>query len=146
MLLGVKVYPRLADVPEPIDLAIVATPAASVPEVIGDCARPGFGGRSWSRPASRRSAPRERARTAGPRAGAGGGAIRLIGPNCLGVMRPYKGLNATFARRMALPGSVGFLSQSGALCDAILDWSLRENVGFGAFVSVGSMIDVGWGA
>ena len=71
--------------------------------------------------------------------------MRIIGPNCLGVMRPHVGLNATFAASMALPGSVGFISQSGALCTAILDWSLRENVGFSAFVSTGSMIDVDWG-
>ena len=71
--------------------------------------------------------------------------MRIIGPNCLGVMRPHVGLNATFAASMALPGSVGFISQSGALCTAILDWSLREKVGFSAFVSVGSMLDVNWG-
>ncbi len=71
--------------------------------------------------------------------------MRLIGPNCLGVMHPGRGLNATFATRIARPGTVGFLSQSGALCTAILDWSLRVNVGFSAFVSIGSMLDVGWG-
>ena len=73
------------------------------------------------------------------------GRMRIIGPNCLGVMRPQQGLNATFAARNARPGTVGFLSQSGALCTAILDWSLRVNVGFSAFVSIGSMLDVGWG-
>jgi len=71
--------------------------------------------------------------------------IRIIGPNCLGVMSPLSGLNATFASPIALPGSVAFISQSGALCTAVLDWSLRENVGFSAFVSLGSMLDVGWG-
>ena len=71
--------------------------------------------------------------------------MRIVGPNCLGVMSPLTGLNATFAAGMALPGSVAFLSQSGALLTAILDWSLREQVGFSAFVSLGAMIDVGWG-
>src|SRR5690349_4042646 len=71
--------------------------------------------------------------------------MRLIGPNCLGIMRPITGLNATFASDMARPGTVGFISQSGALCASILDWSLQENVGFSAFVSIGSMLDVGWG-
>jgi acetyltransferase len=70
--------------------------------------------------------------------------MRIIGPNCLGVMSPISGLNATFATTIARPGSVGFISQSGALCTAILDWSLRENVGFSYFVSVGSMLDVDW--
>ena len=71
--------------------------------------------------------------------------LRLIGPNCLGVMNPHTGFNATFASAIARPGNVGFISQSGALCTSILDWSFRENVGFSAFVSVGSMLDVGWG-
>ena len=71
--------------------------------------------------------------------------IRLIGPNCLGVMCPVTGLNATFAQSMAKPGSVGFLSQSGALCTAVLDWSLQQQVGFSAFVSTGAMADVNWG-
>ena len=73
------------------------------------------------------------------------GGIRLIGPNCLGVMNPLNGLNATFAKGIALPGNVAFISQSGALLTAILDWSLRERVGFSAFVSTGSMLDVNWG-
>ena len=71
--------------------------------------------------------------------------MRLIGPNCLGVMIPGHGLNATFAKTMAIPGNVAFISQSGALCTSILDWSLREKVGFSAFLSIGSMLDVGWG-
>jgi acetyltransferase len=71
--------------------------------------------------------------------------LRLIGPNCLGIMNPRTGLNATFAQASALPGNIAFLSQSGALCTAILDWSRRENVGFSGFVSVGSMLDVNWG-
>ena len=71
--------------------------------------------------------------------------MRVIGPNCLGVMSPLTGLNATFAVGMARPGNVAFISQSGALCTAVLDWSLREMVGFSCFISIGSMVDVGWG-
>src|SRR5271169_6146490 len=73
------------------------------------------------------------------------GKMRLIGPNCLGVMNPLMGLNATFATTIARPGNVAFISQSGALCTAVLDWSLKENVGFSSFVSIGSMLDVNWG-
>jgi acetyltransferase len=65
--------------------------------------------------------------------------------NCLGLMNPHSGLNATFSNAMARSGNVGFISQSGALCTSILDWSFRENVGFSAFISIGSMLDVGWG-
>ena len=73
------------------------------------------------------------------------GNMRLVGPNCLGVMNPISGVNATFAAGIARRGNVAFISQSGALCTAVLDWSLREMVGFSAFVSIGSMLDVGWG-
>src|SRR6185437_2838190 len=72
------------------------------------------------------------------------GKLRIIGPNSLGVMSPTTGLNATLAGALELPGQIGFISQSGALCTAVLDWSLREQVGFSAFVSIGSMMDVDW--
>ena len=71
--------------------------------------------------------------------------IRVVGPNCLGVMNPVHGLNATFAAGMASAGTVGFVSQSGALLTAVLDWSAAEGVGFSNVVSLGSMADVGWG-
>ena len=74
-----------------------------------------------------------------------GSKSRLIGPNCMGFMNPTIGLNATFAKSMPNQGSVAFLSQSGALQTAILDWSQKEHVGFSAIVSTGSMLDVGWG-
>jgi acyl-CoA synthetase (NDP forming) len=69
----------------------------------------------------------------------------FIGPNCVGVMLPHIGLNATFAKPLALPGNIGFISQSGALCTAILDWSRSIQLGFSAFISIGSMADVNWG-
>jgi acetyltransferase len=71
--------------------------------------------------------------------------MRIVGPNCLGIMNTSIGLNATFADAIANPGNVAFISQSGALCTAVLDWSFREKVGFSYFISVGSMLDVGWG-
>ena len=144
-MLGIKAYPSIADVPEPVDLAVIVTPAATVPEVIGECVEAGVQGAIVISAGFKEIGPEgaelerqilEQARR---------GRMRLIGPNCLGVMNPCRGLNATFAGRMARPGNVGFLSQSGALCTAILDWSLREHVGFSAFVSIGSMLDVGWG-
>ena len=71
--------------------------------------------------------------------------IRVLGPNCLGIMNPVGAMNATFAAGIARPGRVGFISQSGALLTAILDWAARESVGFSSIVSLGSMLDVGWG-
>ena len=73
------------------------------------------------------------------------GSLRVIGPNCLGIMNPLIGLDATFAKRTPKGGNVAFLSQSGALLTAILDWAIPQEVGFSGIVSTGSMLDVGWG-
>jgi acetyltransferase len=144
-VLGIKAYPNIAAVPEPVDLAIVITPASTVPGVIGECVDAGVKGAivlsAGFKEIGTTGAELEQQVLQQVRRGK----MRLIGPNCLGVMNPHTGLNATFAHGMALPGKVGFISQSGALCTAILDWSFRENVGFSAFISIGSMLDVGWG-
>jgi len=145
-VLGLRAYPRVTDVPGEIDLAVVATPAAAVPAVIGQCADRGVPAAVVISAGFREAGPAgvelERRVVAEARRGR----MRVIGPNCLGVMSPVTGLNATFAAGMAKPGTVAFLSQSGALLTAILDWSRRVEVGFSAFVSVGSMLDVGWGS
>ncbi|WDT74036.1 MAG: bifunctional acetate--CoA ligase family protein/GNAT family N-acetyltransferase [Candidatus Manganitrophus sp.] len=144
-VLGIKAYPSIAEVPEAVDLAVIATPAKTVPGIIRECVQAG------ARGAIIISAGFKEAGAAGVElerqilAEARRGKMRIIGPNCLGVMSPLTGLNATFAGTMARAGSVGFISQSGALCTAILDWSLQEMVGFSAFVSIGSMLDVNWG-
>ncbi|HEV3209013.1 MAG TPA: bifunctional acetate--CoA ligase family protein/GNAT family N-acetyltransferase [Chthoniobacterales bacterium] len=142
-VLGVKAFPKIRDVPAAVDLAIIATPAVTVPDVIGECAAAGVPGAVIISAGFREtgSAGRELEKAILARRGA----MRLIGPNCLGVMIPSAGLNATFAKEMAAPGNVAFISQSGALGTAILDWSLSERVGFSAFLSTGSMLDVGWG-
>ena len=144
-VLGIKSFPSISEVPERADLAVVVAPARHVPGIIRECADVGVPGAiiisAGFRETGEEGAELERQVTEAAR----GGRMRLIGPNCLGVMSPISGLNATFAQGMAQPGSVAFLSQSGALCTAILDWSFEENVGFSHFVSVGSMLDVGWG-
>ena len=142
-VLGLRAYKSVADIPGFVDLAVVATPASSVPAIISECAGAGVRGTviisAGFREVGAAGVELERELLARK------GSMRLIGPNCLGIMNPARGLNATFAAGIAKPGQVAFLSQSGALCCAILDWSLRENVGFSAFVSMGSMADVGWG-
>jgi acetyltransferase len=145
-VLGVRAFPKVADLPQPVDLALVCTPARVVPDVIGQCGRAGIRAAivfsAGFREAGEEGVALERDLLARAREGG----VRVIGPNCLGLMSPATGLNLTFAGSMARPGSVGFISQSGALCTAVLDWSHRMNVGFSHFVSVGSMVDVGWGA
>ncbi len=144
-VLGIKAYPSIAAVPDQVDLAIIVTPAPTVPGLIGECVDAGVRGaivisagfkEIGAEGAALEQQMLEQARR---------GRMRIIGPNCLGVMSTASGLNATFAASMARRGTVGFITQSGALATAVLDWSLTENVGFSAFVSIGSMLDVGWG-
>jgi acetyltransferase len=144
-VLCVKAYPNIAAIPEKVDLAVITTPAASVPGLIRECAAIGVPGAVIISAGFKETGPRGAELERQVLAEAHKGKMRIVGPNCLGVMVPQIGLNATFASTIAKPGSVAFLSQSGALCTAILDWSLRENVGFSAFVSIGSMLDVNWG-
>jgi len=144
-VLGVKAYPNVLDVPERVDLAVIVTPASTVSRVMDDCAAAGVKGVIIISAGFKELGP-EGARLENEIvAKARAAKIRIVGPNCLGIMSPNTGLNATFASGMARPGSIGFLSQSGALCTAVLDWSFRELVGFSVFSSIGSMADVGWG-
>jgi acetyltransferase len=144
-VLGLKAYKTIRDIPDTVDLAVVATPAATVPQLIGECVdagaksavviSAGFKERGAEGVALEKQIQDQLRRSS----------MRLIGPNCLGIINPTIGLNATFARDAPKAGTVAFLSQSGALLTAILDWSHREEVGFSAIVSTGSMLDVGWG-
>ncbi len=144
-VLGLKTYPSIADLPEAVDLAIIVTPAPTVPRIVAQCVE------CHTKTAIIISAGFKELGASGHQleeeilAHARRGKMPIIGPNCLGVMNPIDGLNATFARGMALPGHLAFISQSGAMCTAVLDWSLQEKVGFSAFVSIGSMADVNWG-
>lgn len=144
-VLGIHAYPSIGEVPNQVDLAVIVTPARTVPDVIEECVDAGVKGaivisagfkEIGEEGAQLEQEILQKARQA---------QMRIIGPNCLGVMSPLTGINATFAKGMALPGNVGFISQSGALCTSVLDWSLHDNVGFSAFVSIGSMLDVDWG-
>ncbi len=144
-LKGKKCYPNIQSVTEPVDLAVIATPAPTVPEIIHACGEHGV-----------RAAI---VISAGFSEGGGGGAaierkmleaahqyqIRLLGPNCLGLIRPKVGMNATFSKNAALPGQMAMVSQSGALCTAILDWAESRGIGFSAIASLGDAADVDFG-
>ena len=142
---GSRCYASVRDVPEHVDLAVIATPARTVVQIIGECVDAGVDAAIVISVGFKETGERGATLEQDLLREARKGAIRIIGPNCLGLMNPYTGLNATFAASMARPGHIGFISQSGALCTAILDWSQRELVGFSAFVSVGPMLDIGWG-
>jgi acetyltransferase len=144
-ILGMKAYPSVSKLPEIVDLAIIATPAITVPDIIEECGTCGIKGILIISAGFKET-------------GASGKILeekileiknkydmRIIGPNCLGIIHPDIHLNATFIPKKLRAGSIAFISQSGALGSAILDLAAHENINFSNFVSVGSMIDVNFG-
>lgn len=143
-VLGRPAYPTVGAVPADVELALIATPASTVPDVIAECGACGVhaaivlsAGFSEIGAAGRALQQRvlEVARQNG---------VRVLGPNCLGLVNLHAKLNATFGGPVGRAGNLAFLSQSGALCCALLDWSREERVGFSSVVSTGCMMDVGW--
>ncbi len=142
---GVQCFPAIDRVPQRVELAVVATPARTVPAIIAACGEAGVRAavvisagfaESGAEGAGLERALLETARR---------DQVRVIGPNCLGIMRPEIGLNATFARGQALQGALGLISQSGAICTAMLDWARPNGIGFSSVISLGGSIDVDFG-
>jgi acetyltransferase len=138
---SVYCYPNLKSVPGAVDLAVIVTPAASVPALVQECVDHSVKAAiiisaGFSELGAEGALLENAIRTSAK------GRMRIIGPNCLGVLHPPSGLNASFAASMARKGHVALLSQSGAICTAILDWASSTHVGFSTFVSVGTMLDV----
>lgn len=141
---GLRCYRTIEEVTEPVDLAVIATPANTVPGILHACGEHGVraaivmsaGFAEVEGGAEREHAMLEEARRYG---------LRILGPNCLGLIRPQAQLNATFSKNQALPGSLALVSQSGALCTAILDWAEARGIGFSAMLSLGAGADVDFG-
>ena len=144
-ILGIKTYPAVGQIPESIDLALIATPAKTVPDVMVECGKANVKGVIIVSAGFKETGPEGKALEDRISEVAKQYGIRVIGPNCIGVIRPRTNLNATFLDKVPKSGNIAFLSQSGALGSAILDWAIHENIGFSNFVSVGSMIDVDFG-
>ncbi len=141
-VLGLPCYASVSDLPETPDLAVIIVPAPAVRQVVEECGSRGVpaaviitaGFKEAGREGYRRELElRETARRHG---------IRILGPNCLGLADTSTPLNATFATRAPLPGKVAFMSQSGALCTAVLGWSLENRLGFSRFISLGNKMDI----
>ncbi|MEQ1532367.1 MAG: bifunctional acetate--CoA ligase family protein/GNAT family N-acetyltransferase [Sideroxydans sp.] len=142
---GQRAYASIAEINEPVELVVIATPPESVPGIIEECGLHGVKAAviitaGFGEAGAKGIALEKKLVDAAQRYH-----IRLIGPNCLGIMRPSIGLNATFNNGAANVGNIAFVSQSGALCTAILDWAKRNDVGFSSVVSMGSSTDVDFG-
>ncbi|MDJ0496421.1 MAG: bifunctional acetate--CoA ligase family protein/GNAT family N-acetyltransferase [Acidimicrobiia bacterium] len=142
---GQKAYPDLDSIGEDIDLAIVATPAPTVPGIVEQCGAHGIKSMIILSAGFREVGETGRALEEKVRDAARSHGIRFLGPNCLGLIRPSIGLNATFGNNKAAEGTIALVSQSGALCTSILDWAENRDVGFSAVVSTGIAADLDFG-
>ncbi|MFO0915846.1 MAG: bifunctional acetate--CoA ligase family protein/GNAT family N-acetyltransferase [Pirellulales bacterium] len=141
---GIPCFPTVNELPELVDLAVICTPARTVPDLIRQCGERGIRGLVILSAGFREAgSDGELLETAVREAMSCFPGMRIVGPNCLGVIAPHVGLNASFADGTPPKGHVAFISQSGALCTSVLDWAQLENIGFSYFVSVGNMLDVG---
>ncbi|MDJ0624905.1 MAG: acetate--CoA ligase family protein [Candidatus Caenarcaniphilales bacterium] len=141
-VMGIRCYPSVTSIGETVDLAVIATPAKTVPSLIEECGNlgiksviiitSGFGEIGEEGLNLQNEIEQLRRKYE----------MRIIGPNCLGVINPWINFNASFAGKSPQIGKVGFISQSGALCTSILDWAIMHNIGFSNFVSIGSMMDI----
>jgi acetyltransferase len=141
-ILGLKAYPSITAVGAAIDLAVIAVPILGVPEIMQECGQAKIPGAIIISAGGKEVGDEGQKVEGEIAAAARAGGIRYLGPNCLGIICPHTHLNASFAARMAKTGGLALLSQSGAICSAILDWADTQNIGFSHFVSIGSMADI----
>jgi acetyltransferase len=141
-ILGIPAFPSITAAPAGIDLAIVAVPIKGVPEVMRECGQAKVSGVIIISAGGKEVGEEGEKIEADIHAAAQAGGIRYLGPNCMGILCPHAHLNASFAAHSVRPGSVALLSQSGAICSAILDMAEDQNIGFSHFVSIGSMADL----
>ncbi len=141
---GLKSYYHIGDVPEAPDLAIITAPSYAVMRIVRECGKTGVGGIAILSAGFNETDEEGLHRLERIKEIAREHNMRVLGPNCMGFINPYLGLNASFSSRIANPGNIAFISQSGALGMSTLDWAMEQNVGFSYFVSVGAMADVGF--
>lgn len=137
-----RCYHHISRIAEKVDLAVLTTPARTIPTLAEECGRAGVGGLVIISTGFKEAADEGKMWLQQTLQIADNYNMRIIGPNSLGIINPTLGMNATFANRTAQKGNIAFITQSGALGNSILDWAVDQNVGFSHFVSVGSMIDI----
>ena len=142
---GKTAYPSIKELENAVDLAVIVTPIHTAPQIIKECAEAGVKGAIIISAGGKEIGEEGRKIENAIKKEADSSGLRIIGPNCVGVLCSSSNLNASFADQMPLPGKMAFLSQSGAICTAVLDLSLKENIGFSHFVSLGDMLDVDFG-
>lgn len=141
-ILGLRCYPDVLAVPDPVELAVLVLPAALCPAVLDACGRRGIRAAIVISGGFREVGPKGAALEAELVRVARHYGMRLIGPNCVGTLDAHTGLNTTFIRTMPQPGAIAFVSQSGAICGGILEWTAGKGIGFSRFATLGNAADV----
>ncbi len=144
-VMGLKCFPSITEVPEHVDLAVIATPAKTVPGIVDECGQAGVDGAVIISAGFREVGAEGKRLEDQIKQFQEKHGLRILGPNCLGFIRPPVCLNATFLRNNPESGEIAFISQSGALGSAILDWAISTHIGFSMFVSLGSMLNIDFG-
>jgi acetyltransferase len=144
-VLGIPCFPSVKSLPKTPDLAVITTNAAAVPQIVEECGEAGIKGLIIMSAGFKETGPEGKKLEDQVKAIVRKYDMRVIGPNCLGVIVPGQRLNISFTTGMPKQGNVAFISQSGALCTSVLDWAMGENIGFSYFVSIGNTMDVGFG-
>ncbi len=144
-ILDLRCYPNITSLSEHVDLAVIATPAKTVANIVEECGKMGVDGvtiisAGFKEIGEEGKKLEEAISEIRKKYG-----LRIIGPNCVGVIRPPIGLNTSFLKVDPAPGNIAFISQSGALGSSILDWAINAHIGFSLFASLGSMIDIDFG-
>lgn len=137
-----KTYPSILDIADNVDMAVITVPSALVPEVMEECGKKGVKIAVIITAGFKEMNEEGRKLEEQTVAIAKKYGTRIVGPNCLGLISPHKGYDTTYVQRSPAPGNIAFLSQSGAIVNAVVDWSLTHNVGFSAVVSVGNQSDL----
>jgi acetyltransferase len=141
-ILGVKSYPSIKDIDDDIDLAIIAVPSKIIPGIVDECIAKKVKGIIIISAGFAETGPKGKELQDKIAATLKKAEIPLIGPNCLGIIRPPINLNASFAPTMPPDGNVAFISQSGAIADSIIDWAITERYGFSVLISYGNKADL----
>lgn len=145
IVMGLKSYPNIANIPEHVDLAVIGTPAKTVPSIVEECAKARVDGVIILSAGFREIGPEGAKLEEEIKHIQTKHDIRILGPNCVGLIRPQVSLNASFLRDNPTPGQIAFVSQSGALGSAILNWAISARIGFSMFASLGSTLDMDYG-
>lgn len=141
-LFDLPCHGRIQEIEEAVDMAVIATPIRMVPDLLEDCGQKEIAGAVIVSSGGRETGAQGQAMEDRILAASRKSDLRIIGPNCLGIMNTAISLNASFAHLTPFPGNIAFLSQSGAVCTSVLDLAFRKHMGFSYFASLGSMVDV----